>query len=618
MLFLPNSIGKWSNQIDWDFVKNSLKCNGSKDNKRNQQKSTGYGFSSSINMSRKNITNLIGVAEPRKREQTYKNIQVCNHFKILSKFGRSCDPVWLENTKIGLWEDPEYKDRQKQFASQLVPDGENFLESHYNACSNPNEPLGSHTDKHNPVVGKTSLSPVVVISRTCKDNTRYAVVGAMRKSICDVIKSIHQREDFINDVVTYVTNLGTDEQHYTFDSISKLEPCIYTGIDGVKSNTTLCHLDPQSFYQIYLYFIPLLAVRFNLSYGEIVSVQTTFEVLAKSHYYFGLVSQFMLIADEQWITDIMSHHRGYRFGFFFLNIMTSIESSHSAKQPPVRFNDYREFQCPSYDTWKNTLDRKIFICLGAQHDYNIQPKQKDDISAYRKVMNLLKECMKGAGDLTIHHSMGIMSLLEIIPRWFYDYAVISPTSRYMKYFREKYYIEDYNSDKCLKTMMNILHVLKENHMINMSLRTLENVLCKYYRICDNCQKSKKWRDMIMDDQPQIIVHEKGWSVGTKKQNRFYTNSIISKVMCSSKEHVVISEIYHQMNFGSDPVLNIKTKSYNKIPRHIRVGCGLSEFPTKSRMVQHFKSCITDIPSVKNFIVQSQMELIPVPKKKRKV
>ena len=122
----------------------------------------------------------------------------------------------------------------------------------------------------------------------------------------------------------------------------------------------------------------------------------------------------------------------------------------------------------------------------------------------------------------------------------------------------------------------------------------------------------------MKNQPQIVVHEKGWSVGTKKNNCFYTDSIISKVSCSSNEDVVISEIYQKMNFGSDSVLNIKTKSYNKIPKTIKMGGGLSEFTTKSKLVNHFKKSITDIPSIKNFIVQSQMELIPVPKKKRKV
>lgn len=357
----PTSIKKWTNAIDWDFVKESLQGSGVCDLKRNQKQSQGYGFTSGMCMTAENTTNHVGVSEPRTRAMTFSSKTISSHFNILTEFGRNTNPEWLEGLPYRLWEDPDHPERNKNFASTLVCDGICDLESQYNASSNSKQPLGSHTDKSNPDRNKPSLSPVEVISRTGSDGNRYAVIGAMRKSICTSLATVNHEYSFVNCVVSYVNGIDIASRVYTSESIRKLDSVTYSGIDSLDGVSTSCHLDPQSFFQIYLFYIPLLTKHFRLSFGELVSLQTTFDVMAKTHYYFGALSEYMLSVDVKWIHNIIQYHRGYRIGYFFLKVMESMQKSVKSI-PPVRFNDYKTFECPNYTLWRKSCEKnaKLF------------------------------------------------------------------------------------------------------------------------------------------------------------------------------------------------------------------------------------------------------------------
>ena len=126
-----------------------------------------------------------------------------------------------------------------------------------------------------------------------------------------------------------------------------------------KCDSKTCHLDPHSFFQVYNYYILLLSVKFNLSYCEIVSLQSTFDAMAKTHYYFGAVAEFIINAEKNWISSIIDHHRGFRIGFLFLSVMKEIQSS-LTNQPPVWFNDYKFFECQNYNKWKLQWRKKVW------------------------------------------------------------------------------------------------------------------------------------------------------------------------------------------------------------------------------------------------------------------
>ena len=122
------------------------------------------------------------------------------------------------------------------------------------------------------------------------------------------MKTIHEKQDFLQDVVAYIIGIEDHIQHYNSNSAANLKQKIYNGIDNIKCVSITCHLHPQSFFQVYNYYIPLLAVKFNLSYSEIVSFQSTFDAMAKTHYYFGAVADFIINAEKNWISLIIDDH----------------------------------------------------------------------------------------------------------------------------------------------------------------------------------------------------------------------------------------------------------------------------------------------------------------------
>ena len=54
------------------------------------------------------------------------------------------------------------------------------------------------------------------------------------------MKTIHEQQYFVQDVVAYIISLEDYIQHYNSDSAARLEPTIYTGVDDIKCVSTSC------------------------------------------------------------------------------------------------------------------------------------------------------------------------------------------------------------------------------------------------------------------------------------------------------------------------------------------------------------------------------------------
>ena len=80
--------------------------------------------------------------------------------------------------------------------------------------------------------------------------------------------------------------------------------------------------------------------------------------MAKSYYYFGAVVEFIVNKKKNGISSIIDHHQGFRIGFLFLSVMKEIQSS-LTNQPPVRFNDYKLFECQNYNMWETSMKKKF-------------------------------------------------------------------------------------------------------------------------------------------------------------------------------------------------------------------------------------------------------------------
>ena len=374
--------------------------------------------------------------------------------------------------------------------------------TYYGASSLERSLLRCHTDQRNPCHTKPSLSAVVSLSRRSTLGTRYVIIGAMRKSICNVLEKVDVYERFIEFVVGWCGKLSNGEREYQHSYIDCHGLFTFDGFQGYEARAYPCHVDPQSFHMVYRWYVPALARRFRLSYGEVISVATTFDVMAKSHYFFSVVAESLLRANGEWMDTIMNHHRGFAFGYYILVTMHEIKGR--TPLPPCRFNDYKSFDLMTYEEWEKVCCNRCRVALHLSASLPSKPEPNKILPSYKKSLNLLKSTVKGAGVLVTNHAIAIMLVLGLLPSWFYSVAVITGDSKYMEYFSNRFDIPKMDNDQATALGERIALLLRDWSNLHINLRMVENLLCKCFQeVSPTCQE-EKWRDLNMSQQLIII------------------------------------------------------------------------------------------------------------------
>ncbi len=348
---------------------------------------------------------------------------------------------------------------------------------------------------------------VVVLSQTAADKTRSCVIGAMRKSICDSLRTLQKEEAFISSVIGRLKQMPDASREYNATSLESLEPTSFVGIKDFPALSYNCHLDPQSFYGIYKWYLPALARHFRLSFGEIISVQTTFDCMAKSHYHFAVVAEYLVYGPQRVFDTVFHQYRGFSFGYFILQMMLCV--SKVVSNPPSRFNDYKTFNdCPDYSSWEEACTNKTKIILLLWRYSQDSPK------SYKLSHDLLMKCVHGAGALTINHSIGILSSVGLLPSWYLKSAIIKADSTYMKYFQNAYYMGHLDNAGIDRVANHLKRAIKKSLNYCISTRILENLLCKIYRMVSPTANDVQWKDLYMLYQPVIFcnVNNNDWII----------------------------------------------------------------------------------------------------------
>ena len=499
-----NDIQTILQRFNFQHVEETLSCQPINIDDSRQKKRTGFGFSSSINTCHEVAINTVGSTEPRKRAHTYDRGAIQNFLAITNTTSNLHVP-WLDDVDNNLWEDPRYPNRTALYANQIH--NQNKIEAMYYAET---DFLQCHTDTHNASHSLKSLSPVFCISRTSTiTNERTVIIGTMRKAICNVLKSVDESEQFINDVANWINDLPPELQTFQrFDRSYKSRA--FQGLPGYEARVIPSHVDPQSFYQIYRWYCMQLASRFRLSYVELVSLQTTFDLFPKSHYYFAVAAESLLRLDTKYGHAIISRHRGYRFGFFILNLMFHMQGRFST--PPCRFNDYKSFELPTYNNWMEMIDKKCACLIHVMICFSEQPEDTKRHSIYKKSLNLIAKKIPNADVLIMNHSIAIMSSLGLLPKWFMQMALIDPSSKYMKWFADRYSLGKLTDDDCRTLCGKLQYTLNQRLNTNLNLRQIENILCKFYRVKCPTASDTKWCDLVMERQPIVTIYNDEWEI----------------------------------------------------------------------------------------------------------
>jgi hypothetical protein len=303
------------------------------------------------------------------------------------------------------------------------------------------------------------------------------------------------------------------------------EPTLY--LPGMALTRNLCNLDPSGYHQVFLHFLLLLLDHFDLSFAEMIGVQSTMEHMHFTSLFFVLSAKTLLacLPRGKYQSETVGY---YGLGHLLLKLITEYHGLYRNRNqrtvlPYMRYSVYFKSIMPTVAEWHSRCDRKVAISLCFWNAHSQPAKSKSTMKKeYVNLSKRLKDLVPNCGDLGISHSMSVMSELGLLPSWIRNFAVVNPTSTYMTHFLETYYGSKDTNKKKLTTekldgIVETLRLNLENRFkIVVTPNKLENILCKTFRFMKG--GDSKWSDLyepgqnlfrFEGDKVEILMHRGG-------------------------------------------------------------------------------------------------------------
>jgi hypothetical protein len=190
----------------------------------------------------------------------------------------------------------------------------------------------------------------------------------------------------------------------------------------------------------------------------------------------------------------------YGLGHLLLKLITEYHGLYRKQEkvlPYMRYSVCFEGIMPTVAEWYSRCERKVAISLCFWNAHSQPPKSKSAMKKeYSNLSKRLKALVPNCGNLGMSHSMSVMSELELLPFWIHNFAVVSPTSKYMTHFIKTYYGGKVtNLDGIIETLrLN----LENRFKIVVTPNKLENILCKTFRFMNGGDSN--WSDLYEPEQ----------------------------------------------------------------------------------------------------------------------
>ncbi len=462
-------------QLDWMEVhrvatrqKKTLTTKSSIEKKR-QANFEDTGFCSSVCVTREGT--LDGIAEPRIEPVTTQIAEVVKGYVVLSKFLSKTRFKW--STGRQLYKDPEVPDRQQRFAGRIHRD--NVLECMRLSVTDLQSKCACHRDEHNSVNPAFSAVIGMSVVRVVKGKeVRIAINAQARKSIDDCLS----RSQLYRPMMTMVLE-EYSKMPDSWKVVSKklLLGGVGAGMQGFRCVKNLCNMDPMSYYQPFLHYSLLLVNHYGLSFPETVGLMSAIEVVPNTSYFFSLAAEALLATHPK---ALHGCHRGFAFGYLVARLVLHFWRIRSEKCPGVRFNIYWEPEMPTGAEWEARCTLKTLACLRFHAAFHSLVDKKKRATQYKKLRKHFCSTTANADLLITNHVLCICSCIGLLPAWVRGEIEVSSSSRYMKWFLEKFHLPS-NAETLEQITENLRHALTRRFGIPFTRRIIENVLCKVYR-----------------------------------------------------------------------------------------------------------------------------------------
>lgn len=590
----PTSASLYVDQIYWDLVKDEVDyaidkslTSGELDR---QVGSIGYGYCCNENTTRSKAKNLWGAYEPGLRRDTLEKTLLHHLFMVMTTFVDGVSFPWLAEDNLLPWFDNKSHWRTKLFADTIVEG--NKCEAIHLCSSSLDSMCGAHSDDENPHRSNLPMSLLVSVSKRI-GRRRFAIIGYGRKSICGSIAEQKTVIPLFQAVIDFLKKVPLHLQTFKRDSFQKGLLHTFSGLDGHGSIACACNLHPQSFHQIYLWHCLQMTDHFGLGFAELLSLQTTFDIMGKSHYLFGVACR-LLISSTKVRNDkhtFLREFGGYGVGYYILQLMNCIVPQ--IPSPPTRFNDYKTMKVPNRKEWDVRCQVKLAAVLHIFGAYPDCPPDADIDKIYKQCLSLLTKA-DGVGPLTGNHSIGIMAPLGLLPMWMKDHAYIPAKSRYMEWFAKRFDLGKFLTKgkladaECLQLMRMLQAAIEKQLNIKLSMRALENLMCKTYRSLCQSAVLKEWYDTTFQYMPVVVYEGSKYLIYLNKERVVVGEGPLIKNVPIGKQHVNRQQMVFELEIERKMPTIAKLKIYEPPKQFLEPGVGADTVLDCENITDYYK------------------------------
>lgn len=179
-----------------------------------------------------------------------------------------------------------------------------------------------------------------------------------------------------------------------------------------------------------------------------------------------------------------------------------------------RYNTYRRFETesdiPNESDWIERTQTKLAVCMGIWILAPAKPNLASISGVYESCSKLFQDTTFGLGPLQAKHQFAVLSYFGCLPDWIRDYAPIS--GRVLDFFQERYPELKWSKEPGRCTMTTIQTYFEHHIRERWTYSTLENVMCKVYRIISPKGSDTNYVDVHRVDELLLVQGQSSLSV----------------------------------------------------------------------------------------------------------
>jgi hypothetical protein len=532
--------------------------------RQEQGGSLDFGFTSCQSVSRKKSTT--GVSVPCEKQNMTQGVIQC--MVVASDMVRATKLPWCDAPCIDK-DHPVL--RQQRFAGTFDPS--NLMEAIRLHVSGPGSLCRAHSDQQNSK--KESMAVTVGLSKGVVGVSGMERIGFTtysRLSIDYSLKESVATEPFLDAIILLYRALPQDLKVITEDIVKGPKEYPLPGIPCIIRD---CHMNPLVYHSPVVYMALQLFQKFQLTFHELTSVVVCFEHLPSKVYVFVVAALSLLNGPF----NGCKRPRGYDFGYMLLMNMDIVKQSLAKEKAAQKgkpkhrslqkFAVYRQLHVPGVNEWYTRCGRVVSLCMEAHHLYQKPGANKETRAQnYRALHEAFLFEAKNVGPLIANHSLGILSLLGLIPAWFRRESEFNTASKYMTHFSDKYYNTIFSKTKMLQVVSSLQRALViETEQAEVDLRVVENIMCKTYRMEKGNFSS--YCEIILPGQLVFRAGDQKLDevrvIDPSGQQRIVKPSLITQWPCGT-EYISTSKLVAKMDYGIRQLSS--TTSVHKFPHEI--------------------------------------------------